>query len=184
MTPHRSPVDAETGDKVTDAVLPLWLLDVDGVLNAVCMEPAEGYTQVKCAGFWITYRPALIDRIAALHRSGAVEIRWLTTWCEDAANLLAPLIALPTFAVEGSDDYKAAAGGYWWKAVTARRLVEGDPDRPLIWTDDDCGYANRLGELDWLADHPNKLVISPKVHTGITDEHMNEIESRCVAVSS
>ncbi|HYY11924.1 MAG TPA: hypothetical protein VE781_13380 [Kineosporiaceae bacterium] len=81
-------------------IRPLWLLDVDGVVNAD--RPGWGGSprsrQVAADGvLWrIRWAPALVERIRALHRSGRVEIRWASTWIGSTPALAAAL-ALPDF---------------------------------------------------------------------------------------
>lgn len=60
---------------------PVWLLDVDGVLNA--SKPGWGGPPRKTnvAGLTIRWAPPLVARIRTLHASGVVEVRWSTTWC-------------------------------------------------------------------------------------------------------
>lgn len=160
------------------APIPLWLLDVDGVVNAVTRDIPDGYEQIRADGFAITYRPAVMARIAALHTSGSVEVRWLTTWCDDAATTLAPSLGLPDCAVEGTEDHRAGNPMGWWKADTAKRLSDADPERPLIWTDDDLDHAERNGEVDWLRDRTGPtLAIAPDWRNGISDEHLDRIEA-------
>ncbi|MGI9092829.1 MAG: hypothetical protein ACR2FF_05180 [Mycobacteriales bacterium] len=159
---------------------PIWLLDVDGVVNAMHYPPESDYvsTQVDGGGrsFPILYRRPLVVRIGELHRSGVVEARWLTTWCDHAAQNLGPALCLPEFAVEGADLYATQARG-WWKSDAARRVSSGEPQRPLIWTDDDLCDARETGELNWVADrHAATLLICPDWTVGLTDGEVDRIE--------
>lgn len=156
---------------------PLWLLDVDGVLNAVCRDIPDGHQRTRCDSFWITYNPNIIKEIVNLHESGAVEVRWLTTWCDRAATVIAPAIGLPLdLKVEGAKDYKQENHQVWWKSITAKRLSDEDPHRPLIWTDDDIAYANRYGDIDWVKDRPGPMMlIASEWEVGLTEEHLDEI---------
>lgn len=168
-----------------DRPRPLWLLDVDGVLNALRVDVPGDHrrfpARTQGRTFVITYRPALMARIHTLHDQGVVEIRWLTTWCEDAATAIASRVDLPAFAVEGAEDYRTDTGSHWWKATVARRLVNQNPSRPLIWTDDDLDWGHEIGELDWLVDHPARLVISPDPALGLTDAALEDIGRFCEA---
>lgn len=167
--------------RVASVTAPLWLLDVDGVLNAVCQGVPEGYRKFRADRFTITYRPVVMERIAAMHTSGLVEVAWLTTWCEDAADMLAPEMGLPAFEVMGSADHRAITDG-WWKSVTAKRVSHR---RALIWTDDDLEDAEQRGEVDWLRERAEPtLAISPNWQTGLTDEFLDRIEAFAVRVTS
>lgn len=124
--------------------VPIWLLDVDGVLNAVChpSRPPRTWDSWRsgtaiAAGerFVITFAPELMTGIRDLHESGMVEIRWLTTWGHDANRSLRHLLELPEFPVAGEPAYAEA----WWKLPCAVRAAQDE--RPLIWTDDDLDYS-------------------------------------------
>jgi hypothetical protein len=64
---------------------PVWLLDVDGVVNVE--EPAWGAMPQNARAFaegiaWrMRWAPALRTRIRQLHRDRVVEVRWCSTWC-------------------------------------------------------------------------------------------------------
>lgn len=157
---------------------PLWLLDVDGVLNAVT-DSYDSETQKRetVDGWPIVYTPALVSRIADLHTSGRVEVRWLTTWRADALSLLAPALGLPAFADEGAADFNTVHRK-WWKAITAQRLSDAEPDRALIWTDDDLDYAEESGDVAWLHKRTGpSLTVSPDTDRGLTAEHLDQIEA-------
>jgi len=157
---------------------PLWLLDVDGVINAVCGTCPPGSSGCGFNGYTITWPTEVVRRMRQLHETSAVEIRWLTTWCEDAANMIAPALGLPLdCVVEGSDDHKGVREG-WWKSTTAKRLSDADPDRPLIWTDDDLDYAERQGEVDWLRERTGPtFAYAPDPRQGITPKYLARIEA-------
>lgn len=164
---------------MTTATTPIWLLDVDGVLNAL---PYRGespggwddYQSFRCdtdGGFryLITYSPTLMACIRALHESGAVEIRWLTTWGRGANFRLNKELGLPDFTVAGEPDvlsgFAGAPNHRWWKFDDARRAHEAEPHRPIIWTDDDLSYVPDAHA--WAVDK-GFLAISTNPITGIT----------------
>src|SRR5580704_12997664 len=77
---------------------PLLLLDVDGVLNPFRAAPApNGYQQYELAG----YRVFLAERHGKWLRQLAdrVEMVWATTWCDDANELIGPILGLPQLPV-------------------------------------------------------------------------------------
>ena len=170
------PEAATTGR--TDGI-PLWLLDVDGVINAVCGSVPPGYQRQHVNGYQITWHTEVIARMRQLHETRAVEIRWLTTWCEDAATKIAPALGLPLdCVVEGSADHKASRGDGWWKAPAAKRLSDAEPHRALIWTDDDLDYAERNGEVDWLRERTGPtFAYAPDTRQGITPKVLARIEA-------
>ncbi len=86
---------------------PLWLLDVDGVLNAITRRPDPGvwgdwrHGRATADGVaWpIWWSPSLTAGISRLHSRGLVEVRWLTTWADQANGDLGRLLGLPRLAV-------------------------------------------------------------------------------------
>lgn len=115
---------------------PVWLLDVDGVLNASRPgwggPPRTRNATSNGVGYRIRWSPALLDRVRALHLSGRVEIRWCTTWCPDADQLEA-LFGLPVLPRVWSTPLfgeKAATA----KLAAAREVLSSG--RALVWADD------------------------------------------------
>ena len=178
---------------------PVWLLDVDGVLNAVTAEPDRsvwsqwrtGRATARRSSWVITWAPGVVDRIDRLHRAGVVTVCWLTTW-EDAANRsLGPLLGLPTLTVAGraaevGDDagphgflgLRAAARDRWWKLAAARRFLDPQPHRALVWTDDDLVWEPDARE--WAERRPSPtLLIAPATGVGLTPKHLDVIERFC-----
>jgi hypothetical protein len=122
--------------RTLDAALPVWLLDVDGVLNASRPgwggPPRTRNAVSNGVGYRIRWSPALLDRVRALHLSGRVEIHWCTTWCPDADQLEA-LFGLPSLPRAWSTplfDQEAATA----KLAAAREVLASG--RALVWTDD------------------------------------------------
>ena len=164
--------------------VPILLLDVDGVLNAACLDLPDGWKRGTFNGFVMSWDPTVTARLRALHESGRVEIHWLTTWAANADRLLAEPMGLPrglkTHAREG-----AAPTGFagelrglssWWKLAAARAVAEAEPDRRIVWIDDDLAeQAAETGE--WLAAHPHVLVVAPDLFAGLTHAQLDEIEA-------
>jgi hypothetical protein len=187
-----------------DPVRPLWLLDVDGVLNAVAKRPDRGvwrdwqHGQATADGVeWpIWFSPTVTGTIARLHENGVAEVRWLTTWGANANGRLRELFGMPELAVAGeppqvSGDHGAGSHGEavaragaepveraWWKLEAVQRIVSGEPERPVIWTDDDLD-----GERDavsWVERHvPRRLLLSPRPAIGLTPRQLRAIRSYC-----
>lgn len=161
--------------------IPIWLLDVDGVLNAVChpRRPPRTWrhwsTGTACAGgerFAITFAPELMAGIRKLQDPAVVEVRWLTTWGNDANGGLRKLLGLPAFPVAGEPEQASA----WWKLPCAvRTAAEG---RPMIWTDDDLGYSATASR--WAAEL-GILAIAPDPGVGLTPADLERIRAFCAA---
>ena len=163
---------------------PVLLLDVDGVLNAVRLDLPEGWRRGTYNGYSLLWNPSVTARLRALHESGRVELQWLTTWTELADQLLAEPMGLPrglrTHGREGvlptgfGGERRGVPG--WWKLAAARAVAEAEPDRRIVWIDDDLADQAEDTE-EWLAAHGHVLVVSPDFTAGLTHEHLDEIEA-------
>ncbi len=165
---------------------PVWLLDIDGVINACTKNPdrsvwpADQWHRNPARGgdrVWpILYAQPVIDFIAGVHAAGRAEIRWHTTWQEYAQNL-AEAVGLPTFPVQDAPEYRTwdrgrAAG--WWKLPAARRVLV-DEGRPLVWTDDDITWELVRERRDEFRALGSALLIAPSDLTGLTPKHLHQI---------
>ena len=64
----------------------------------------------------------------------------------------------------------------WWKLTAAQAVAEAEPDRRIIWVDDDLAMqAADTG--DWLAANPHVLVVAPDLFVGLTHEQLDAIEA-------
>ena len=77
----------------------VWLLDVDGVINANRPRWHAAPTTRRVAGGgreWVVrWAPALVQRIRQLVMGGVVDVCWCSTWCGDTGHLESAL-GLPT----------------------------------------------------------------------------------------
>ena len=196
---------------------PLWLLDVDGVLNAVTRTPdravwhdwVQGSAKADDRRWPITFSRSVACAVARLHETGAAEVRWLTTWGDAANEELGDLLGLPTLEVVGRfrdhnvrgravpgdasaatdrrarPSHAAAAGaaardeltGHWWKFDVMREILTADPDRAIVWTDDDLVVFP--AEAMWLLERADCLLIAPDTEIGLTPEDLRRIEEFC-----
>jgi hypothetical protein len=163
---------------------PVLLLDVDGVLNAALLDLPEGWRRGTYNGFVLSWDPTVTARLREWHVAGRVELQWLTTWTEKADALLAEPMGLPrglrTHAREGvaSTGFSGPLLGMsgWWKLTAARAVVEAEPDRRVVWIDDDLAHqADDTGE--WLAANAHVLVVAPDLFTGLTHGELDEVEA-------
>jgi len=172
---------------------PVWLLDIDGVVNAITKKPDRNVwplptwirTQAHGSGVdwpvW-TARPVL-DFIRRVHDTGAAEVRWHTTWQHEATNY-ATAVDLPDFPVlpcpEYADHQKAGGarpiGAVWWKLAAAERVVR-DEGRSLLWTDDDADHELRRADRveDRLREIAPVLIVCPRENLGLTRKHLRQI---------
>lgn len=169
---------------------PVLFLDVDGVINAIGPKAHHGDFErvgVPHGGrTWpIHYRPTIIDRLNALHRTGVVEIVWLTTWGSGAVTGIAPAVGLDRFdALPAPADLPEVADGTWseypnqrwWKLGLVNRSILASPNRPVIWLDDDLARPIKEHLRRLHPDLPMRLV-TPMQAPGLTDEHLDVIEA-------
>lgn len=164
--------------------LPVWFLDVDGVVNAspapsrrwmpqfthrVVSVELDGRTE-ELPLWW---RPAVVDFINEASRSGQVRVCWLTTWGQSAREVFGPAVGLDELPVVG--EQPDGAGAYpdddlWWKVAEIRGLVPDDGR--VIFTDDDLNSRSRAQLRDT---YDSPLLLTPMSSPGLTDEHLNQI---------
>lgn len=155
---------------------PVWLLDVDGVLNA----SSPGWGQVPKSGtafaegypYKIVWAPRLIDRIIKIHELDLVDIRWCTTWC-DLIGTIETLMGLPVFPCEPVPTQGLTQQA---KIDAAVRVVASN--RPLIWTDDNAIPKRGQAGWDTRFNHPpaGHLFIEPNEHEGLQLIDMQDIQ--------
>lgn len=166
---------------------PVWLLDIDGVVNALARKPivdsfpAEQWIQITVrtdlpgigpAAFPILAARPVLDFVATAHASGAVEICWHSTWREAAITDLAPALGLPrlpiSVAPEWTNHHLLVP---WWKQPAAERVLESG--RPLVWTDDDIPvFRPYLGAFEGRDD---ALLLAPDPRRGLTQDELDLI---------
>jgi hypothetical protein len=159
---------------------PVWLLDVDGVLNA--SRPGWGgppqrrlvWSPTDQTSYPMRWAPDLIDRIRSLHVGGKVEIRWCTTWCPDAGEL-ERLWRLPELERALVADPMPRGAACWPLKLEAARAVLAE-GRRLIWTDDEAlpkpGEARAELTAGGLA-----LLIAPRPRHGLRSDDLDRIEA-------
>jgi hypothetical protein len=159
---------------------PVWLLDVDGVLNAP--RPGWGgppltqrlWSNSDKRSYPIRWSPALLDRIRALHAEGAVELRWCTTWCADA-DRLEELWRLPRLARALDADPMPRGADCWPLKLAAARAVLAE-GRRLIWTDDEALPPAGPARAE-LAAGGRALLIAPPARRGLRPADLAAIEA-------
>lgn len=157
----------------------VWFLDVDGVINAVDPDPADRdrYIRVDVSAdgktYPIHYRPAVVDFINAVHRRGAADIVWLTTWRGHADTALAPALGLDGFGwLKRSGGSSASKSPWWWKTKALTKHLRDRPDGRFVWTDDETRTRApaAVGAL-----RARGLVIAPDERVGLSDDHLAAI---------
>jgi hypothetical protein len=173
---------------------PVWLLDIDGVLNAASRKP-PGFVWPRDQ--WIQDRATVgrhslpilaarpvVDFIRQVHEQGRAEIRWHSTWQHDA-KAVADLLDLPDFPVQEAPEWPDSAHDeVWWKLPAVQRVArdgwqpEFRQSRALVWTDDDA-YGIDLPERDVAALRSTcpLLLVVPQARLGLTPKHLREIDA-------
>lgn len=178
---------------------PVILLDVDGVINAITKKPNRSIWpsaswrsgRALCSGKeWpIMWAVDVIEFLTRVHVEGRAEIRWHTTWQDEAKNL-ADLVGLPGFpvAVAPEAPHDDVPNGEliaarirdglpaWWKYGAARRVVI-EERRPLLWIDDDITSELSRRTRDNLANLGPVRFVSPDTATGLTPHNLGQIDA-------
>lgn len=144
----------------------VWLLDVDGVINASkagwSAPPYSGWAYANSDSWRMRWSPQLIERIRKVHNTGRVEILWATTWVGYTAQL-ERLFKLPALLSAGAMSMSVED-----KQTAALEVL--DSGRRLIWTDDEAiPYS-------WFSDH-DRLLIRPRSNRGLRPEHLDLIDN-------
>jgi len=171
--------------RITDFTVPQrptpWLMDVDGVLNAIGKHRTNDWpewTDVRVklgssgGSFPITYAPGLIRALNAMIERNIVDLMWLTTWEKHAARWLSPAIGLNAADARVLPDRWKKMYGHriddWWKARQAKATFH-KLGAPMVWTDDD------LAMYDYPIKDSGMLAISPIEDAGLTPAHLHSI---------
>ena len=148
----------------------VWLLDVDGVVNLIGSKQTQwpgGQKRTTVAGWTIRWAaPELVDFVNTVHRSGACEVCWATTWIDD--NLIASLADALGFDHFASAYIRQPSEVHpELKRRAARQVL--DLGRRLVWTDDDAIPAKRRERIELLGDGEGDrwLTIAPSESHGL-----------------
>jgi hypothetical protein len=159
---------------------PLILLDVDGVINIV---GGLGQPGIKSAmvgkvngKFRIDWDPELVHSI---HRwSHLAELRWLTSWDEEAIQCLTPALQLPLFPLAPMRG-ATAAPVQTSKFAVVKHCLLAQPDQPVIWIDD-CVYdecrVHSEEDLSFFRTRPGFLVIAPNSFDGLMSTERDRVD--------
>ena len=152
---------------------PIWLLDVDGVLNVDRPPwhepPHQGYAYYNGKEYKIRWSPSLAQRVRTIIAAKTATVMWSTTWCI-AAEQIERLLHFPQLhRVFGT--VKVTNEDKLWIADTLAKS-----GCRVIWTDDtaipDAGDA-----YDRLSSNNRVLMIRPDDRRGLTPDDMDRIEA-------
>ena len=159
---------------------PVWLLDVDGVINAnrPSWHAAPHTAMIEAHGTMWKFRwaPAVTGFIRETALAKTAEIRWSTTWLPWARDVEAAF-KLPELG-EGFLPELVFGSAREAKLAAALAVIEIEK-RPLIWTDDDA-IPESGTYRDVLDNAINEygtpvLLLAPKPNRGLQPEHLDQI---------
>lgn len=163
---------------MADSTKPIWLLDIDGVLNALTdrdtLEHPHWTDLVKKpvrTSFDVEYDLVMSTTVVNFVKDQAAagtDIQWATTWQSDANMFVAPAFGLPVLPV-GAE--ALGMSDYHYKERAALAAI--DAGRPLIWTDDDA--IRRVVRMEIEESDVPHLLIEPDPRLGLTPAHLDAI---------
>lgn len=157
--------------------LPVWLLDVDGVINVDSpqwgQKPATGRATALGHTYDLHWAPKLVEAIRQIHEGEMAEVVWCTTWCAWADQLEA-LWELPRFDRAFAEEDPRYV--HRLKMESALGVIK--VGRPLIWTDDDA-FMEHGPRYDDLTRNGRSLLIRPRNTVGLKPRHIDEISEFC-----
>jgi hypothetical protein len=176
---------------MTEKKPPVWLLDIDGVINATSSKiqthiwPESEWTRQHVDGFQITAARRVLDFIRAVHAEGLADIRWHTTW-QDRALDVGAAFGLPEFEVQDCPEWPPTSElvafwmkeGWpkWWKYKAAERILT-EEKRPLLWTDDDIfSELNAVRRQELKSHKLGVCLVTPFSMNGLDSSNLRVIE--------
>lgn len=165
---------------------PVWLLDVDGVINTNrpgwSAAPRQGMAYADGTGWKMRWASALTTRIQAIHQAGLAEIRWCTTWCERTAQLGRMFGIGPFDDAFGTRPDHKTYGDLKAEAALAV-LADG---RRLIWADDAEVPAARdlFPQIASAEADGRALLIAPDERRGLQPADLDAVEAFAAAITA
>ena len=160
---------------------PVWLLDIDGVLNSGSKPgwhapPKRRYAYAGGQEFTMRWAPALLDCVRTLIDSQRIEVLWATSWVGET-HQIERLMDLPRLEcaftlpanLEPGDQRGAAAE----LAKRAAALDVVRTGRRLLWTDDDAIWPAGPERDELTA--AGALLIEPDERRGLQPRDMEAI---------
>lgn len=175
---------------------PVWLLDFDGVINALSSRGGKSVWDTWrtaritdpenfVGSYPLLWSPAVVSTVALAVDCG-VDVRWLTTWKQHTVLLPAVVEGLPNGLPWISDDgidIDSDKHPQRWKPFAARAAVSDDA--PLLWTDDCLDYILTTDDRSWLRTRRGgSTLIVPRGTIGLSQRNIREINEWIGGVAS
>lgn len=167
---------------------PYLLLDIDGVLIPfpdADGSPPDSHTRHRVVPtgrstddpviIWLN--PAHGPLLSEVVRSCLVTPVWCTSWRQDAAALIGPLLGLPPFPhidLPRLEITTSHPDGYLWKRDYVDTWLE---DAPAVWIDDDFTVPDHAWAAERNARGPSTLLIQPDPRVGLQAAHLAEAQA-------
>ena len=158
---------------------PVWLLDVDGVVNASRpgwhAAPYQGTVRADSRSWKFRWDPSVTSFIREVALAELAEVRWSSTWVPWRAGVERTL-RLPELPVAFAIDEGKEQDVDALKRSAALAVVEQER-RPLVWTDDDVvpGFGPLRDRLE--AAGVPLLLIAPAFARGLRPDDIETIRA-------
>lgn len=177
----------DAASTTSSARKPIILLDVDGVINMfenhagrtgewTDVSKGLAYNTERGCNYEVKFSKEMISCVNAWNK--VAEVKWLTTWNDEAQTQVAPVMGLDhfecarTFKLQEDLDEEE-------KAKMAVRVAKdvGD-DTLIIWIDDDMRWFLKRSEESPIFKRPNTLLLGP---AGLLTKADIELVNACLA---
>lgn len=157
--------------------------DIDGVINPDDLPSASSFSGWRSGSYResvvsqlkASWSADLIDRINRLSRRDDIDMRWLTSW-GDEAYAFGATAGVRQGVMRGTSEENFDSRNEWWKLDViedhVHMMAEGDS---IVWIDD--SILTEPGTVTWLADHQIVRWISPDPDIGFTRSEWETLEN-------
>lgn len=162
-------------------LLPLVLLDFDGVFNALGilmgMSPWEDgcnhQATMPSGTHGFSYSPTVATFFT--QNSHRAEFQWMSTWIEETP-AYGEAMGMPVFDWVGIEDLSDEPSAPWWKFVRIVELSALHPERRILWIDDEIPADPQDPIVIWLQENRDQVsYIRPNDLHGLQQHDLDEI---------